>query len=168
MTPPPHIVLVTGSRKARDVSLLTGALTALYHLHPDAVLYVGDADGADKLAAQAWAHLHVVVGTVSGPDWALIARSGPVRTFDADWPGPCDPATCNPGHRRHRADGTTYCPAAGPRRNEVMCAAAAAAGCPVTTLAVFKSGELNMGTANCVRAMQRHGLPAPITLIEGS
>lgn len=158
---PPHVIVVTGSRHARDMSLLTGALSVLHHQHPEAVLFAGGADGADDLFTRAWAALNEnrTVG-------AAIAE-GLIAQFTADWAGPCDPVFCQPGHRRPRRGGGDYCPAAGPRRNDAMCAAAAAAGCPVTTLAVCKLGARNEGTSDCITAMHRHGLPVPVILTEG-
>jgi hypothetical protein len=161
---PPHIIVATGSRRATDESLITGALSVLYHLHPGARLYVGDAPGADRLLTVTWAHLH------ERRTVAVARADGLIRRFDADWTAPCDPVTCQPGHRRTRADDTGYCPAAGPRRNDLMCTCAAEVsrdhGISVTTLAVYKLGELNHGTADCVNAMRRHGLPAPVNLME--
>lgn len=67
------------------------------------VVVHGDADGGNQVA-KLFGQVHD--GAVDEP-------------HPADWDAPCR-AACKPGHRRPRQDGTTFCPAAGMYRNEVM------------------------------------------------
>lgn len=82
----------------------------------DLTVVEGEADGADS-----W-----------GKEWAEeFPMRGVVRIHldphPADWNGPCDPASplCQPGHRRKRRNGTTWCPTAGFRRNGDMASSGA-------------------------------------------
>jgi hypothetical protein len=161
---PGHVIVAAGSRRAKDASLVAGALTVLYHQHPGAVLYAGDAGGADELFAACWARLCGYPGPDAVEDAVLMGR---VIRFTADWEH-CTETCSGPGHRRYKrhGHGATYCPAAGPRRNDAMCAAAAEAGCPVTTITLIKAGVPNNGTRGCARAMSRHHLPDPVVLTE--
>jgi SLOG family YspA-like protein len=96
-------ILVTGSRDWEDSELIEKVLTQ--HLHPAAVLVHGDCPtGADAIAKRWWK-------TNGGID----------EPHAADWDhcGLTCPAT---PHRRRRANGQTYCPGAGPRRNREMVA----------------------------------------------
>lgn len=65
-------------------------------------LIQGGAQGADSLAAE----------------WALAQEHVFCDPYPADWDN-CGPE-CRPGHRKTRQDGSEYCPAAGPRRNQQM------------------------------------------------
>lgn len=100
-------VLVTGGRKYHDAAKVREVLMS-YNISE---LCHGDADGADALAGE-------------------IAESMgiPVKTYPADWLGPCT-NMCKPGHRRvrpglattsRRVQRNDYCPAAGTYRNHDM------------------------------------------------
>lgn len=143
------LVLVTGSRawsdrpeierrlaEARTAAVAAGCAWLLV-LH-------GGASGADRLA-DTWARRHAHEGVA-------------VRGVPADWAGLCAPE-CRPGHRRTRVDGSSFCPTAGPRRNQVMvdqAAAHAAAGGWVRVLAFHL--QPGGGTADCARRAERAGL----------
>lgn len=131
-------ILVTGSRDWADPALIASWLAGQAGDETDVVVVHGGCpDGADAQAEQA-------------------ARILGYRTepHPADWEGPCRPPACPPLHRRRRKDGTDYCPAAGPYRNQEM--ADAGAG---LCLAFFWPGAQNRGTADCVRRAQKAGIP---------
>lgn len=114
-------VIVFGSREYPNRDAIRAWLFArLDECHArsetDLTVVQGCADGADKHAWD-WAEEYRRRGTVN-------IHSDP---HPADWDGPCDPASgmCQPGHRRKRRDGTTWCPTAGFRRNGVMADAGA-------------------------------------------
>lgn len=109
-------VIVFGSRDyANRDAVRCWLFDRLYECHdaPDYDLTVvqGCADGADLFGGE-WAVEHPRRGVVN-------VHSDP---HPADWNGPCDPASplCQPGHRRPRRDGSTWCPTAGFRRNGDM------------------------------------------------
>jgi len=100
-------VLVCGGRDYNDAATVYDVLSSI---HISEVAH-GGALGADKLADD-WARQH----------WQTVSR----RVYPADWNGPCD-SSCRSGHRRYRDLGRppqpgdqTYCPNAGPRRNQIM------------------------------------------------
>jgi hypothetical protein len=96
-------LIITGSRKFTDRVLVREVVGRAYEVYgPGLVLVHGCAPGADRLADEAAR--------------ALGLTCDPRR---ADWAGPCRP-TCKAGHRRRRGDGSTYCPAAGVYRNQLM------------------------------------------------
>lgn len=107
-----------------------------------------------RVAADAFPNrITLVHGGASGAD-ALAERDATARGWaidpvPADWEGPCGPE-CRPGHRRTRADGTEFCPAAGPRRNQVMVDKGA------DLVIAFPGGS---GTADCVRRARAAGIP---------
>lgn len=68
----------------------------------DPVLVYGGASGADEYA-RLWAE---------DKGWAT-------KRFEADWERECD-NRCTHGPRRRRRDGSTFCPSAGPIRNQAM------------------------------------------------
>jgi hypothetical protein len=114
-------ILVTGGRWFSNRDIVARTLAA----QPgDAVLVHGAAKGADTLCAS-W--------------WTAMGRN--VDPHPADWSGPCRP-TCRKGHRRRRSDGTSYCPSAGPYRNQEMLDSG------VDLVIAFPGGD---GTADMVR-----------------
>jgi hypothetical protein len=94
----------TGGRNYSDRDRVRSVVQKLVDQHGRYWTAVhGGASGADRLVSIACKNLHV--------------EEDP---YPADWDGPCDPGFCAPDHRKKRRDGTTYCPAAGPRRNQEM------------------------------------------------
>lgn len=66
----------------------------------------------------------LIYGGASGADeyarlWAERENSWKTKRFDADWDRECD-NRCTHGPRRRRRDGATFCPQAGPIRNQAM------------------------------------------------
>lgn len=66
----------------------------------------------------------LVYGGASGADeyarlWATQAYAWKTERFEADWDRECD-NRCTHGPRRKRRDGSTFCPSAGPIRNQRM------------------------------------------------
>ena len=110
-----YTVLVFGSRDLEEgprspVWTVLDGLAAI--AIPEAPLLVieGGASGADRAARNWW-------DNSPAADPEAVNH----RAFPADWSGPCVGAPwCWPGHRRHRADGSDYCPSAGHRRNQAM------------------------------------------------
>jgi hypothetical protein len=104
-------ILITGSRAWTDrTAIATGLTQAIRSRNPrparhQVTIVHGAARGADTIAAEIAAA------------WGCNVEDHPVTR--ADWDAPCTPQ-CQPGHRRTRRDGTTYCPAAGTRRNQHM------------------------------------------------
>lgn len=74
----------------------------------DPVLVYGGASGADEYA-RLWAEESP---TFRRPQWRT-------KRFEADWDRECD-NQCLHGPRRKRRDGSTFCPSAGPIRNQRM------------------------------------------------
>ena len=157
-------VIVTGSREWSDTLSLRAALATILDALPRGVLLV------------------IVHGGQENPDystnadrvaqeWALEMEADglPVRQepHPADWEGPCRPDApdgapgCEPGHRQTWR-GRSVCPAAGPYRNEEMCAEGADWG-----LGALKVGTRSTGTRDCLRRMARHGIPFEL-VIEGN
>lgn len=134
------LIGLTGSRKWPDVPLLEDTLFLIWHdaleIGYDGIeLIHGDAhDGADAM----------------GDAWA-IANGVPRRRRPADWEGPCGPE-CQPGHRRPKRNGRTYCPLAGPRRNQRMVDERPA-------LFVGASYRNSSGTADCLRRARQASIP---------
>lgn len=111
------ILIVTGSRSATDAHRLTIRKTLAWAagfksglIDSSHELWHGCADGADTISGQ-----------VAKEDFNWT-----VHEFPANWTSPCATKddqwfrACPPGHRRLRRDGTDFCPAAGPRRNQLM------------------------------------------------
>lgn len=114
---------------------LEQCLDVAVHEGKTLVVVHGDADGGDmvaKLFAQ------VNDGAVEEP-------------HPADWDAPCRPA-CNPGHRKARKDGSTYCPAAGNYRNAEM----ATSGLWRTAAFIR---DRSRGTTDAANAFRRAGVP---------
>lgn len=136
------LVLVTGSRTWTDRETVHAALLDTWHDalqdgHPGITVVHGAAPGADSIADQ-WARHHQQHGVERDPR-------------PADWEGPCG-AYCQPGHRKARRDGTSYCPFAGHRRNQQMIDLG-----PAVVLAFQRDGST--GTADCIRRAETAGLP---------
>lgn len=135
-------VLITGSRSWPDPRLLEDTLLDIWHDatqngHAGILVVHGGAAGADTLAHR-WAKNHEPHGVTP-------------EKHAADWEGPCAP-DCQPGHRKRRRDGTTYCPTAGHRRNQHMVDLGAD-----LCLAFHHNGST--GTADAIRRAQAAGIP---------
>lgn len=130
-------VLVCGGRRYADRQVVWGALDALAGRFHSIVVIEGGATGADALA-KAWA-----------VSMRHVGRPVDVVEMSADWSGPCA-NSCRHGGRRVRSDGSTYCPAAGARRNARMLAE----GRPDLVVS-FPGGA---GTADMVRRARRAGV----------
>lgn len=130
-------VLITGSRTWRDARRIRDALNWITRNHrgPHTLVH-GAARGADTIAAR---HARRLGWMVEGHE---VTR--------ADWDAPCTP-DCKIGHRRPRADGTTYCPQAGNRRNQRMVDLGAD-----LVLAYIRNNS--RGATNCADAADAAGL----------
>lgn len=133
------LILLTGSRawphpRRLEDTLLNVWHDALQDGYAGIILMHGTADGADTIGDQ-WARRHGVT----------------VDPKPADWSGPCGPE-CQPGHRKKRRDGSTYCPLAGHRRNQHMVDQQ-----PVLVVAAQHQGST--GTADCIRRAEAAGIP---------
>jgi hypothetical protein len=110
----PFRVLIFGSRDIESEppspvwTVLDGLAFPAIPEAPMEVIDGGGPTGAD-LAAREWRK--------RSPSADPEVISG--LSFPADWYAPCDPAFCRPDHRRTRG-GRSWCPAAGPRRNQGM------------------------------------------------
>ncbi|MFJ9771156.1 SLOG family protein [Kitasatospora sp. NPDC101157] len=125
---------MTGSRAWSDRARVEWALGVAFRaFRPIVVVHGGCLTGADKFAAE-WA------------DRAGIT----VDPFEADWDN-CGPE-CRPGHRRRQRDGSEFCPAAGPRRNQAMVDAGAR-----FVLAFLLPGS--RGTEDCAQRAEAAGIP---------
>lgn len=130
-------ILITGSRCWSDTQAIQDALAAaIKDIDGPVTVVHGGAPGADELAA--------VLAPTFGPHVSC-------ERWPADWQGPCR-ATCRPGHRRARRDGSTYCPAAGNYRNQDMADAGAQA------CLAFPIGE-SPGTRDMIRRAEKAGIP---------
>jgi hypothetical protein len=126
-------VLTTGSRDwpEENIDLIETALLKVILGNnppnkPPWELVVGDnAKGADRYCREMWS------------EWGHT-----VKVFDADWYGPCK-RTCTPNHRK-KLKNKSYCPAAGPYRNQRMVDEG-----PDVCLAFPTPGSV--GTWDCVR-----------------
>lgn len=136
---PIALIALTGSRRWHDVRLLEDTLLLIWHECLEAgddgiELIHGDADGADSI----------------GDAWA-IANGIPRRRRPADWEGPCGPE-CQPGHRKLKRNGRTYCPLAGHRRNQQIINER-----PVLLVAAQVNNST--GTADCIRRAKKASVP---------
>lgn len=95
---------VTGSRNFGDRDLVQQALMFL-NVGSRVTVVHGAATGADSLVEE-------VVGVLF-PAWDF-------DPFPADWGRACDAQCRHGGYRPRRRDGSEWCPAAGPIRNERM------------------------------------------------
>jgi hypothetical protein len=107
--------------------------------------------GADRIARSVWL------------GWGL-----PFEGYPADWSGDCDRTWpgCRPGHRLpdRLSPGDTYCPQAGPRRNQTMVNqlhGLALVGHQVLLVGFPYPGQKSGGTFDCVRRARLAGLPDP-------
>jgi hypothetical protein len=103
------------------------------HYGTDFVVVHGNAAGLDRL-----------VNEIS-LDFGVQSK----EAFPAQWSDLCDPTFCSPNHRRRRRDGSTYCPAAGPRRNQEMVDSG------LGLVVAFDGGT---GTADMMRRSHRVGI----------
>jgi hypothetical protein len=131
------LVLGFGSRHldeadAGNRALVMDALVSIGERHPNVALELehGGAPGADTLFAESAGIL----------GWAVTA-------YAADWDGPCS-ASCKHKKRRMRADGTTWCPGAGWRRNWVMIARR-----PRYAIGIRAEGAPNKGTSGMINEL---------------
>jgi hypothetical protein len=112
-------ILVTGGRNFVDKGMVYAELDALHEYTFSSTdeegmwVIQGGAPGADSLAL-AWTRDRKSGFGYPGPDDRVHEL-----TFRARWQEPCR-MTCKPGHRKTRADGSSYCPAAGVYRNQEM------------------------------------------------
>lgn len=129
-------ILVTGSRDWPGALAVWNALHRAYTTGGFTVV-VGDCPSGVDAYARAWAEQYVMCGVA-------------LEQHFANWET-CAPA-CQPGHRRLRRDGSTYCPAAGPRRNAAMVNAGA------DLCLAFPLGR-SAGTRGCMRLAAAAGIP---------
>ncbi|MFE9461628.1 SLOG family protein [Streptomyces californicus] len=135
-------ILVTGSRSWEDVQGLDDALRDTWNdatqvfspEHPVVIVHGDCYKGADFFARH----------------WA-VANGIRQERYPADWTGPCAPE-CPDSHRPIRGNGQSYCPTAGPRRNEAMVQLGA------DILVAFQRGN-SSGTADCIRRATAAGIP---------
>lgn len=146
----PWRLIVTGSRRYRDVQRLRNRLDTIASKHPEGLLVIHGGhkgDGSGRISADAIADA-----------WALQRRSEgwPVdrKVYEADWLGPCR-ASCTPGHRKPQQRGGTYCPAAGPYRNREM----VYDGADECLAAPATDGGPAKGTAGCSALATTAGIP---------
>lgn len=133
-------LLVSGSRRHTDTELIRAVLVcAGRRLGRDTVLVHGAAPGVDTIAAGIW------------EGWGL-----PVEAHPADW-SRCVPG-CPPLHRKVRRNGDTWCPTAGPRRNQAVVDTGA------DLMLALPLGP-SAGTRDCARRAQAAGIP--VVLITG-
>ncbi len=131
-------ILVTGSRRFGDYDLALTVLSEVrWEFGPHFVLVHGGAPGADLLLKE-----------------MAEARGIETEPHAADWAGPCR-ATCKPGHRRRRRDGSEYCPAAGNYRNQLMVDLGA------DLVIAFPIGE-STGTRDCIRRAEAARIPVRV------
>jgi hypothetical protein len=125
----------------------------------DAILFEGEARGADTIARLSAEHLC----------WQISPHP-------ADWDGPCvftGPVPCQPEHRRHYKSPAikrmqTFCPSAGIRRNQAMVDEITATY-PERLCIATPLGAFSVGTQDCIRRARAAGievsesplLPAP-------
>ena len=98
------VLLVCGGTNYMDQHYVYERLDAYHREKRITTLVEGGAPGADT-----WARM-----------WALAHPDIILATVNADWNGPCR-ETCAPNHRiPYSGLASTYCPAAGPYRNQDM------------------------------------------------
>ena len=143
-------ILVTGSRSLRSYGRVADALDqawteAVQNGYNRLVVVHGAASGADSMAER-WVQKHQ-------------ARGVEQRRFPADWSADCSDK-CQPGHRRPRAQGGTYCPTEGNFRNQRMVDHVLANAEPggMLCIAVFAQAH-SPGTADCSRRAEKAGIP---------
>jgi len=143
-------LLVTGPRAWRATAILAAALDEIARTCDVLTLVHGDAEGFDTHCAR-WAR------TAEGATGTLVIP----EPHPADW-DTCKPS-CKPAHRRTRRDGTTYCPAAGGTRNQVM----ADLGADLGLAGIMECDRKDCrrpdphpshGTADCVKRIDAAGI----------
>jgi hypothetical protein len=136
------VILVTGSRKWQNPEIVEGAFQdVILACAPteQVILRHGNSGGLDKIADKIGKRL----GMKLDPQ-------------DPDWTRDCD-EHCDHGPRGVRDDGSTYCKAAGPHRNQGM---VDALPWPTVCLAFPIGGAIrSRGTFDCATRAQRAGLP---------
>ncbi len=131
-------ILVTGSRSFTDYAAIHAALAEAVGDQPGPhTLVHGEARGADRLAAIAAKKL----------GWTVEAHP-------ADWTRYCTERCHHRGGRPKRDDGTSWCPAAGAKRNREM----AELGADLC-LAFYSRGAKNAGTTDCVKSAGKYEIP---------
>jgi hypothetical protein len=150
-------LIVTGSREYDDhLTLRTTLNRILESMRPGVTLVVVHgghpnpdySTRADRIA-QEWA--------IERREEGEHVREEP---WPADWEGPCR-ETCDHGGRQ-TGRGVSMCPAAGPYRNEEMCAAGADAG-----LGALRVGTKSSGMKDCLGRMMWHGIEFEI-IVQGA
>lgn len=156
------IVLVTGSRYAthdthglairRALLWATGARAGRSDTTVTHELRDGSAEGVDIIARRI---------AIEDFGWAS-------RPFAADW-SDCDPTwadptgstrPCTTGHRQSRANGRTWCPTAGLRRNQRMVDSLLAEDAARKVCVAFPIPDLgSRGTADCLTRAWRAKIP---------
>lgn len=149
----PVIILGTGSRRWLDVPTVKQALF-------EAFFACTPLDGTPRthpLKAATVRHGAAVKGLDKIIDREARALGMQVKKYDAKWGAPCDPDFCNHGPRVERYDGSTYCQAAGIRRNDHMVSLEP----PATLVLAFLVGnsQTSPGTYDCATRAQLAGLP---------
>jgi hypothetical protein len=142
------VILGTGSRKLNKVGIVHKAFldairactprgaTPTTHPIRDMTFRHGAAAGFDS------------IGDALAKRWGMKVDPNP-----ADWEAPCSDL-CEPGHRRFRPDGTSYCPAAGVFRNQLMIDKL-----PRPTICLAFPIGASVGTRDCADRAQRAGIP---------
>lgn len=131
-------ILVTGSRSFTNYATILAALTEAVTGQPGPhTLVHGETRGADRLAAIAAKKL----------GWT-------VEPHPADWTRHCTERCHHRGGRPEREDGTSWCPAAGAKRNREMCELGAD-----LVLAFYSRGAKNAGTTDCVKSAGKCEIP---------
>ena len=157
--PEPYRILVTGSRTFTDVTTVHGVLLATLPLRiesgRDYVFVHGDCEqGPDSMVApfceaEAW--------WVENAGGALYAEPHP-----ADWESCAE--HCHPAHRKRRRDGSTYCPAAGLRRDAHMVSLGAQAALAfiapcVKPACAKRKPHGSHGASHTARIAEKAGIP---------
>lgn len=137
-------ILITGSRSFTNYAAILAALTEAVAGQPGPhTLVHGEARGADRLAAIAAKKL----------GWT-------VEPHPADWTRHCTERCHHRGGRPVRDDGTSWCPAAGAKRNREMCQGGEdGKDRPDLCLAFYSRGAKNAGTTDCVKSAGKFEIP---------
>jgi hypothetical protein len=106
-------VLVTGSRTFNKPFAIEADLNELLRHYDSVTVVHGAAEGADTIAS-AW------VGTMITRLTSDSDKQVHEHGYNADWQNVLGHCKQCPDHQRKRRDGQTYCPAAGPLRNQRM------------------------------------------------
>lgn len=105
-----------------------------------------------------WSLITIRHGAARGGDTHLARVAGawgmtldPHPVTKQDWEAPCGTG-CEPGHRKVRRDGSTYCPGAAARRNQRM------VGLGADVCVGFPMGAGWSGTRHCMTIAGRAGI----------